>query len=324
MCPEGGRSPPLSPMRINNLYISHQKFDWTKRHGLKFINSSNYHNSSGDCCTTVEDIGTELIDPIIDTSDAVHLIDLDLERIYDSHNLNSYARLFYKLTQTKKLVTGTDFLKKLTPDLFAVAHTRNAGPHIFAAGCSFTRGSGVPLDDRYISVVKKNLELPLVDLSQPGASILYSSDKILRSDIRFGDVVIWGISSLSRITVFNTTGENCYTFADYHRLSSSEKYWNINYFDSETIAFESIQSIERVKNFCTKLGAKLLLVNFLETSWIPLFYRDDPIFLDLHTDVYDSQNDWRFIDIGNDGIHPGPKQHHWYAQKILEHYARLY
>lgn len=311
-------------LQIKNLYLSHQEFDWSTRPDLMFINRLNYQKSLGDCCTSLEDIGSELIDLIVDSARFIHLIDLDLDRLQNLPQFNAYSRLWYKLATAGKPIIGGEWLTKLTPAMFSLGQHRADSPLLFAAGCSFTKGTGVPADQRYISIVSESLELPMIDLSEPGASIPYAADKILRSDVRAQDTVVWGISSLPRISIFDGTKENCYTLSDYHNLISDRRYWSIDYFDSETAAFVAVQSIERVKNFCDKIDARLLLVNFLETSWIPLLYRDDPRFLDLHKDVYDSGNDWHFADIGDDGIHPGILQHQRYANAILEHYARLY
>lgn len=184
------------------------------------------------------------------------------------------------------------------------------GPQIWGVGCSFTYGVGVSVDQRYINLLGKRLNMPTNCLALPGASIAWAADQILRSDIRAGDTVVWGITSKNRLplVVKNKIYHlNAYSidFID----ESDKKYLIRMLSDTANIEYQNLTSIDQVVNFCNKIGARLLLFGLLTDP-------TDFLYLQHYPNFY--QNLTEYVDLGIDNAHPGPKQHELYAEIVCK------
>ena len=238
-----------------------------------------------------------------------------------NENSAAYARLFCKLSTIPERLSDASSIKKINLDLLINNNTyRPKTKCLFAHGCSITFGIGVTPNKKYTTIVSEKLKLPLVDMSGSGSSIFWSADRILRSDLKSGDTVIWGITNIPRVSIYDGLELKHLTTANYTSISQSLQYWKLDYFHSTTQSIAAISCIEQVKNFCNKLSVNLLLVNILETTWIPLIYGNDPNYIDLCLKFYNTGTGYTFIDIGTDGTHPGEKQHLYYAQEILKRF----
>ena len=60
------------------------------------------------------------------------------------------------------------------------------------------------------------------------------------------------------------------------------------------------------------------MINLLDESWIPVFFGDEPGFLDFNYETYGATTEPNYIDLGTDNQHPGPNQHKQYADTILK------
>lgn len=199
-------------------------------------------------------------------------------------------------------------------------------PQIWIAGCSISHGIGVLPNERYGHLFAKSLDIPVSFLTKSGASIRWAADQILRSDIRSGDIVIWGITSSPRISYWNSEvqkvescgpavfGHNC---AKYIRKSIKE-----NYFVSGIPTYEALQSIDTVDNVMEKRGVKLLkgILHFSDLS----YYIEPEKNLLVLSGIYGKNLEDLYLDIGSDGKHPGPKTHQMFCEKFLERYHELY
>jgi hypothetical protein len=72
----------------------------------------------------------------------------------------------------------------------------------------------------------------------------------------------------------------------------------------------------QVINFCKKIRATLCIANLLDTAWLPIIFKETHNFIDL-IDDFTEAGFAKFIDMGDDFIHPGPKQHQHYAEQIF-------
>jgi hypothetical protein len=310
-------------MIIDNLYISHQNFNFNSLPDLKILDLKNLKNlKNGNYITSIEDITFGNIDFVLDSSKKIHLIDLEIDKIsLTNENSAAYARLFCKLSTIPERLSDASSIKKINLDLLINNNTdRPKTKCLFAHGCSITFGIGVGPNKKYTSIVSEKLKIPLVDMSCPGASIFWSADSILRSNLKPDDIVIWGITNIPRVSIYDGLKLKHLTTKNYMSMPKSLQYWNLDYFHSTTQSIAAISCIEQVKNFCNKLSVNLLLVNILETTWIPLMYGDDPNYIDLCLKFYNTGTGYTFIDMGNDGEHPGENQHLYYAQEILKRF----
>jgi hypothetical protein len=223
--------------------------------------------------------------------------------------------MFNQLIRHKNKVYNFDFKKDFN-QLNDVRLTND--PVLWTAGCSVTIGIGLAdYQQRWGSLLAKKMYMPEITLSKAGSSIFYAADQLLRSDIRSNDIVVWGLTNVPRIEVSENWDFTNKTIINYQKLDKNLQYWNLDYFESETQVLQAIRSILQVKNFCQKINAKLYLANILDISWLGSAFCNSEKFIDLTLDLQIIDNNVHFIDLGTDGLHPGPLQHEQYATKIF-------
>jgi hypothetical protein len=212
-----------------------------------------------------------------------------------------------------------EWYNKLNKELFVnlVAQRKTKNKNLWAVGCSITHGDGVKDDEKYPVLLEKMLGLPVTVLSSSGSSIAWQADQILQSDIARDDIIVWGLTSFNRIDIAEGYNLQPYSITDYVKyIPSTKQYWKIDYFNSLTQSVPCIKNILQVINFCKKVGAKLYLINLLETTWVNFIFKNEKNYLDL-TKPFNSNNLHEFLDFGADNEHPGPKQHQEYAVNIF-------
>ena len=188
---------------------------------------------------------------------------------------------------------------------------------LWVAGGSDTHGVGVLDHERYGKLLAKMLNVEVSFLTWPCASIKWSADQIIRSDIRPGDFVVLGLVPDRRYPFWSELDNNTLhvniTFTDpkYKNLdltkSTIEKFLTSNH-----LMYENIVSIHQVINFCRKVKAKLLILGLNCSDELTLQLYDIPEFkkyVNINNNNY--HND--LIDVGSDNVHPGPLQHQLYA-----------
>jgi hypothetical protein len=211
----------------------------------------------------------------------------------------------------------------LVPDPIELVDTRKTDdPQIWGVGCSFTHGLGVKENERYMYHVAEALNLPCSFLTRNGSAIDWASDQITRSDIRPGDLVIWGLTAgerltfvhenklLKGITSMNYAGKNLESIVPEKTLLLENTFYN------------HIYSIKRAINFCKKCQARLVIIGLLTSESIIRYLANVP---EYHHYLYEYNyiHDLnilarQFKDLGSDEEHPGPLQHKLYADFILK------
>ena len=309
-------------MAIKTLYISDKKHKWNS--DIPMIHSNNFEEIikselARDYRTSLSDIGLQNLEKIIPFAEKIELINI-VEHHFDAFNeleselKYSTGRLFNELLKVRDKVNNIDILDKINfKTLNIKRHT--PAPTIWTSGCSVTYGAGVSEEQTYSSLLAEKLDMPLINLARSGQSIFWAVDTLMRADIRAGDIVILGVTNIAR-----------YEYVDDWELDSHPcnnpkflKHVDLEYFDSSTHILKSSRHILHLINFCNKIGAKVIIVNLLDPTWIPIIFNGNPNFIDL---IYKVDNLIKFIDLGTDGDHPGPKQHQLYADKIFEHLAK--
>jgi hypothetical protein len=187
---------------------------------------------------------------------------------------------------------------------------------LWVAGCSTTFGIGVSSEEKYANILSKNFDLPLSLLARPSSSITWAADQILRSDIRKEDIVIFGLTTYTRICIFK--------HQQVHHVHAKEimnfPELTIDQFDSETRIYECICAADQIINFCNKVGAKLILIGIHANLELSLELSKHKNFVFCHGKFgTDFRDGW--LDTGNDiklgQPHPGPKTHQMYADLII-------
>lgn len=192
---------------------------------------------------------------------------------------------------------------------------------IWIAGCSISHGFGVADHERYGKLIANELNLPATFLTHGGSSIRWASDQILRSDIRAGDVIFWGITSIGRLSYWDDSVENIqYATNKLNNHKFLKSMINEKYLASDHMIYESLVSIHNVINFCRINNITLVLATVL--PGIDCYLRGAANFVPL-TKICRQKKDSMFLDIGTDGRHPGPKSHVFFKEEMLKLYYQI-
>ena len=188
------------------------------------------------------------------------------------------------------------------------------GPQIWAVGDSITSGFGVSQENGWKVKISKKMGLPFSDLSMIGSSIPWAANQILQSDIRKDDYVFWGLTLHYRHLVVDPDKQTIrHIVANSFQRKEIKDVYPIEYVSSDTTFMHNINAIRNVYNFCKKMEAKLVIQG-LHMDWPSMWvnYYDIPCFR--HTVRWPK----RYIDLGEDGKHPGPKQHDIFVEEFLK------
>ena len=276
------------------LHVGSYKDDFTDKGDLL----TSWENvESGEYWTTLADCKEDL--------DFLQILNCADNVIYDSKgpwnadDSKDWTEYFlYIVNNEKNNVTGLENINnRYKKYLNLKAERQSTDPCVFVAGCSITHGLGVEQDETYASLLGKELNQEIVNLGLIGSSINMQADQILRSDIRKKDIVVWGLTNEHRV--------DWWWWGEYRPKKSKR------HEVSETREYLVTTAIHQVKSFCSKIGARLIIVPLYCSEMFQMSLFNDPDYLQL---PYQKG----FIDIGNDDEHPGPKQHQTWANFILE------
>ena len=301
-------------MSISKLYISLFKDpEWpveavpvfTKKDFLTAIKSE----ASLTCKSTIYDIDNFDINAAMDQANEIYLLEdsypSDIQGITNWETFQLLNKLADR--NVANAVTIRDYI---TLGLNMLHATRSTDKSIlWTAGCSVTAGSGVDWEQRYGYLLAEKLGMPEVSLSRTGASIGWAADQILRSEIRSGDTVVWGLTDTTRVDLEdNFSLKSCPGNQYFTSVHKEKQYWNIDYFGSLSQEVSAARSVLQVINYCSKIGVKLVLANLLNITIMPIVLHNYKNTIDLTTEEY--------LDLGTDNDHPGPKHHRHYANEI--------
>jgi hypothetical protein len=219
--------------------------------------------------------------------------------------------------QNKNNVTGLDRSGYINTKLSTLVDQRaSRNPQLWIAGCSLSHGVGIDRTQSYGHVMSQALNLPVSYLTASGSCIDWAADQILRSDIKAGDIVVWGLTHESRISWWNDISNKLH-----HIVLGNDKSSELNVprfvlesvMLSKTQLYKAVISVNQVINFCKKIQAKLFIAGFWSTEALLLQIEGLPEFaaykLPIHPQIP--------TDFGSDNQHPGPKQHQLYAEFCL-------
>ena len=209
-------------------------------------------------------------------------------------------------------IENSDLIKDYSQNEFLTVESRKTdNPQLWCAGDSWVYGSGLDSpEERWVNLLSQESGLEFSLLSRPGASIPWASDQILRSDIRKNDIVVWGMTEVSRFPWYSKKATTHVNIFAWEKLKEMHKLVTLDYLDSDHHALNALRLILQVENFCEKIGAKLILVNFWGDIEFPLVRKCEV--LDLRPSKSSS-----YPDEAKDGLHPGPKSNRIFAQKIF-------
>jgi len=217
----------------------------------------------------------------------------------------------------------TENLPTLFPDdLYTYFPRVDNHEQLWIAGCSTSFGTGVQVGQRYCDYLATQTKMNLQVLAEPGSSNRWVANQILRADICENDIVVWGLTTLDRFE-WMWQDKICHIGATFYQTNPDfNTIINIDSLDSLQRIYESVCAIESVENFCKKVKAKLLLVGIHSNINLSAYLSHKTNFLMIHgTTGFNWNSD--FLDYGSDNLHPGPKTHKMYAEKILKKLKQL-
>jgi hypothetical protein len=304
-------------------YLSHKakELDIT----AKLISHKRELNKSGTYYTSLAD--TNDVNTLIDILDNADQIIYCPPTVWsgDSQYYTEIVCLHFK---NKKEIIGLENI--MYPTFKDVAlkledTRKTAQPQFWVAGCSYTSGVGVNPNQRYGHLLGDMFQKQVSFLAHRGADISWAADQILRSDIRSGDTVIWGLTTTNRKTLMlDDRGVTNINPLSYHaRRKELKNFFTMDYLNNHhNNLYRYLKSIDQVCNFCTKNNIKVLLVGLLNPPETLHYLKDYKNFINL-SNVSGNVDGSRFVDIGTDGLHPGPMQHQQYANEISKVFSSL-
>lgn len=211
----------------------------------------------------------------------------------------------------------------LVPDPVPLVDCRKSNAkQLWFVGCSITHGVGVGKRQKFGQLVADELDLPCSFLTRSGSAIDWASDQIVRSDIRSGDVVIWGLTELHRLTYVHNNkliaGINNQNYNSHPQLEHIVSKKNLV---SQNTIYNHLYAIDRAINFCQAVGAKLFIIGLMTSSTSLRYLCNKKEFhqYPYHRLVEPSQiKTYNFEDLGSDQIHPGILQHMAYKNFVLQ------
>lgn len=243
------------------------------------------------------------------------------EQPWSSKDLETETVQILMYLHSHKDVVGPLPTLARTDNMLELADSRKTtAPQLWIVGCSVSHGVGVDVKNRYGALLADQLNLECSFLTQPGSSIAWAADQILRSDLRPGDIVVWGLTTDHRFPHYSQKYSlrhiTVKTYSDDPLLTETVDVKQI--LDTENLLYYSVTAINRVINMCQKINVKLVLAGVIVTEdLLPMIY-DLPSYLHLNRVIRAQRYDRGYFDLGTDGEHPGPITHRWYADKVLE------
>lgn len=314
-------------MAIKTLYFSHVDYNW-QDHPSQLLTSENFISASQatdlqDYHTSLEDIKSKNLGVVLKLCISLDVSKLDIKKYY--FDFWEHGRIINEIFQNKQKLThefdwSSYSIDRVNP--ISCPRTTDA-PVLWTSDCSVTEGVGVGPTEAWPYLLSQKLNIPLINLAIQGGSNRWAVDRVLRSDVRTGDTVVFGVTSFLRIEISTELWKQDpvpfakYAFPKY----KSNRWWPDEYFFSGDLHLKHLQSLLQLLNFCQKVGAKLIIANLIDALWTPVFFRDTECYINLVNTVDTGNIDCGFIDfidLGKDNIHPGPKTHAIYYQKILE------
>lgn len=322
---------------INCLWIGPRDMNW-KDSGIPRLTATNFtktirltnknftkisqDDALVDCLTSVEDIEIENLELVLDCAKEIKIVGIfDLVPTEDMSETN--YDLLYLLNRSNKVIDKVSensldcMYQRLNYKSLSIERP-NKNTTLWISGCSVSHGTGVSPHEVYGELLSKKLKTQMVNLSECGKSLFWAVDRLLRADIRDGDTVVLGITNLAR-----------YEWADNWKLSAMPavlpdklEHIDLDYFDSPTNLLKSCHYIVHLINFCNKIGAKVIIANLLDITVTPIFFKDYPGYVDF-SDIGIVDSNVKFLDLGTDNKHPGPKQHKHYADKIYQRLGQI-
>lgn len=201
------------------------------------------------------------------------------------------------------------------------ARKGNGDPNLFVAGCSVAAGMFINIEQCYANLLSEKTQMSLVHLANRSTSVEWAANQIMSSDLRPGDVVIWAVTAVHRITWLSLLDDKEFQpvycmptmnpkYADFMGASAYELVKRFMVEAEQHHMLTAVTRILQVKKMCELSGAKLFF-GFLPYSGTEIVnqlteaFTNDPSYVKIPYNI--EAPHW--VDFGSDGAHPGPESH---------------
>jgi hypothetical protein len=285
----------------------------------KLIDSTNYLNlSAGTYYISIGDLEklSHFANILRQANNIFYIEPTRWSDIKIKHWTEKYLYAFFYASN--KIIRGFQINKSIDyANILAISDTRKTNYHqLWVAGCSISHGIGVGKDQTFGKLISNHLKMPVSFLTRPGSSIKWQADQILRSNLKKGDILVWGLTGINRTVIWEKS------VLSHHLISSAEDTNILRLLSSDQMIYDAVTSIHQVLNFCAKIDCKIILASLLATG-IESYINDCSNFVGLEYH-FGMEPDELFVDVGDDNKHPGPLMHQYYAQEIIKKYYSLY
>lgn len=226
-----------------------------------------------------------------------------------------------QVNKEKANVKNLDLFNYSIDNYAKLASSRKTNnPQLWVVGCSNSHATGVDNNQRYGQLVADHLNVPVSFLTCPGSSIQWATDQILRSDLRADDIVIWGLTDESRFPIWTEKNELAHINTNYIENTTTLSSRTLNQLlVHPTNFYQAIIHVLQVLNFCKKAQAKLLIFGLGVSDSLSIHLHAIPEFINF----LNKESNSRYIDVGTDNQHPGPKQHKEFADICINRLKAL-
>lgn len=267
-----------------------------------------YYTSLGDFSSVVK---------FVDVLDQADVIEYSPPTKWSDDNMRYWTEYYLMYFYNRKPVKNF-FRDPIDRGFLRLADIRKTeSRQLWVAGCSFSDGTGVDKSERYGQLIADQLKLPVSFLTARSSSIDWAKDQILRSDIRKGDIVVWGLTSIARFPYYNNDKIEHISLGTYLLNPEFEKVFALDHLIEQNMDYRALTSVDQVVNFCRKVGAQLVICGLLVEDYMLKYLYKLPEYLQA-INRFGTKEDELYLDLGTDNKHPGPLTHRWYADEIIK------
>jgi hypothetical protein len=247
----------------------------------------------------------------ISASNLLKIAKFDCKFIFVNNGFDNDAELFEKTKIFLNSIYDTHIvIGYIRPGPMTFAEqsiVRSDCPTLWIFGCSLSVGVGVSNNDLYSTKLGDSLGMPVVTVAKGGSSTRWSLRQLMHADIRPEDIVIWQLTTLERFTVKQ---EN--KWPQEVMLKNLSRAVILATTD-EQLWFDQISLINYGVQYLRACNSNFYMISL--DGQTPMIHRC----LEQYTRYpeYCYGADWQ-VEIGTDGLHPGPKSHNLLYQILKE------
>jgi hypothetical protein len=199
------------------------------------------------------------------------------------------------------------------PQKIATNSRQNQESQLWIFGSAASKGVGIDIGKTYWELLSTELDIHAECISEYYASIRWTANEIMNSDISENDIIIWELP--------------CYKLVDFLNKDDIIEYSYTNHRDEDRVkdkddVFQTIKIINQITNFCNKLKTKLIIfdINIYKNKNLLAHLISNPNYhIYINKNFFSDPSAITYIDTSSDEtvLLPGPRQHLAYKDFLL-------